>query len=118
METGQAARGATMPGKPVTDAAVDDVVSHQAFFYHGQRDYVAQIKAFADAGLASGEPVIIAVPGQRESTLRDHLGEHVCYADMTRLGRNPARIIGAVREFIDAYPGQRVRYAGEPAWPA
>ena len=106
-----------MLGKPVTDAAVDDVLSHQAFFYRGQRDYLAQIKAFAGAGLANDEPVFIAVPGQRASTLREHLGERIRYADMARLGRNPARIIAAVLEFIDAHPGRRVRYVGEPAWP-
>jgi anti-sigma regulatory factor (Ser/Thr protein kinase) len=36
---------------------------------------------------------------------------------MAQLGRNPARIIPEVRDFIDAHPGQRVRYLGEPVWP-
>src|SRR5215469_896160 len=93
METGQAARSATMPGEPVTGAAADGVVSHQALFYRGQHDYLAHIEAFAGAGLAMGEAVFIAVPGQRASMLRDHLGERVSCADMARLGRNPARII-------------------------
>jgi anti-sigma regulatory factor (Ser/Thr protein kinase) len=34
------------------------------------------------------------------------------------MGLNPARIIPAVRTFVDAHPGRRIRYVGEPAWPA
>jgi anti-sigma regulatory factor (Ser/Thr protein kinase) len=117
MGTGQTARNVTMPDKPAIDGASEDDLSHQAFFYRGQRDYLAQIKAFAGAGLVNGEPVFIAVPGRHGSVLRDHLGGPVRYADMTRLGRNPARIIPEVRDFIDAHPGQRVRYVGEPIWP-
>jgi anti-sigma regulatory factor (Ser/Thr protein kinase) len=113
----QTARSATMPDSPAADGAGESGLSHQAFFYRGQPDYLANIKAFAVAGLANGEPVFIAVPGRNGSVLRDHLGGRVCYADMAQLGRNPARIIPEVRDFIDAHPGQRVRYVGEPIWP-
>ncbi len=99
------------------DTSAADGLSHQAFFYWGQRDYLAQILAFADAGQASGEPVFIAVPGHNGSVLRDQLGGQVRYADMAQLGRNPARIIPELREIIDAHPGRRVRYVGEPVWP-
>jgi anti-sigma regulatory factor (Ser/Thr protein kinase) len=115
--TGHAAHNATKPVQPAPDSALGDGLSHQAFFYRGQRDYLAKIKAFADAGLANSEPVLIAVPGRNHRLLRDQLGEHVRYADMARLGRNPARIIPDVRAFIDANPGQRVRYVSEPTWP-
>jgi anti-sigma regulatory factor (Ser/Thr protein kinase) len=106
-----------MPATPAVGGALTDGLSHQAFFYRGQRDYLAQIEAFVGVGLASAEPALIAVPGHKVSVLRDHLGEGARYADMTQLGRNPARIIPEVREFIDAHPGQRVRYVGEPIWP-
>ena len=106
-----------MPAKPAVDGALTDGLSHQAFFYRGQRDYLAQIKAFVGVGLANAEPALIAVPGHKVSVLRDHLGEGARYADMTQLGRNPALIIPQVQEFIDAHPGQRVRYVGEPIWP-
>jgi len=115
MVTEQAARGAEMPAQPVSGD-----MSHLAFFYRGQRDYVARIQAFASAGLANGEAVLLAVPGDKGSLLRDHLGDgtrRLHYADMTQLGRNPARIIPEVRDFIDAHSGQRVRYVGEPIWP-
>jgi anti-sigma regulatory factor (Ser/Thr protein kinase) len=113
MVTGQAARSAAMPDKP----AVGGGLNHQAFFYCSRRDYLARIQAFAGAGAASGEPVLIAVPGHKGSVLRDQLGGQVGYTDMERLGRNPARIIPHLREFIDAYPGQPVRCVSEAIWP-
>jgi len=113
MVTGQTARSAEMPD----EAAVDGGLSHLAFFYRDQRDYLSRIEEFASAGHAAGEPAFIAVPGDKASLLRDHLGGPVRYADMAELGRNPARIIPELREFIDAHPGRRVRYVGEPAWP-
>jgi hypothetical protein len=112
MKSGQTAGPAS-----ARDTSAADGLSHQAFFYRGQRDYLAQILAFAGAGQASGEPVLIAVPGRNGSVLRDHLDGRVRYADMAQLGRNPARIIPEVRDFIEAHPGQRVRYVGELAWP-
>lgn len=112
MVTGQTARSGAMPDQPAAGE-----LSHQAFFYRGQRDYLARIQAFARAGLAHDEPVFIALPGQQGSVLREHLGERVRHADMERLGRNPARIIPELRDFVDAYPGRRVRYVGEPIWP-
>jgi hypothetical protein len=38
---------------------------HLAFFYRDQRDYLTQLIAFVDAGLALGEPVFIAVPAPK-----------------------------------------------------
>jgi len=113
MVTGQTAQSAGMPD----DAAVVGGLSHRAFFYSGERDYLAQIEAFARGGLENGEPVLIAVPGDKVGLLRERLGGRVRYADIAQLGRNPARIIPELREFIDAHPGQRVRYVGEPVWP-
>jgi anti-sigma regulatory factor (Ser/Thr protein kinase) len=113
MVTGQTAQNAGM----LDEAAVAGGLSHRAFCYRGERDYLAQIQAFGRGGLANDEPMFIAVPGDKVTLLREHLGGHIRYADMARLGRNPARIIPEVREFIDAHPGRRVRYVGEPVWP-
>jgi anti-sigma regulatory factor (Ser/Thr protein kinase) len=113
MVTGQTARSAGTPD----GAAADEGLSHLAFFYRDQRDYLAEIEAFARAGRANGEPVFIAVPEDKSRLVREHLDGHIRYADMAQLGRNPARIIPEVRAFIDAHPGTRVRYVGEPVWP-
>ena len=95
-------------------------LSHAAFFYRGQPDYVAAIVAFVQSGLAAGEPALVAVPGTKASVIRDQLpavpGE-VVFTDMAKLGRNPARITPEVRAFADKHPGQRVRFVGEPIWP-
>jgi anti-sigma regulatory factor (Ser/Thr protein kinase) len=95
-------------------------LSHAAYFYHGQADCAAAISAFVGAGLAAGEPAMIALPGAKTELIGAHLdaapGELV-RLDMAELGRNPARIIPEVRAFTDKHPGQRVRFVGEPIWP-
>ncbi len=101
-------------------AAVSGDLSHHALFYRDQRDYLACIAAFARDGLASAEPVFIAVPGRRGRLVSEQLGEdgrHMTYADMAEAGLNPARIIPAVRSFIDHHPRQRIRFVQEPLWP-
>jgi len=96
------------------------VLSHAAFCYRGQPEYTAAIVAFIEAGLAAGEPALVAVPGVKARVIRDRLDDgpgEVVFTDMTELGRNPARIIPEVRGFADKHPGQRVRFVGESVWP-
>jgi anti-sigma regulatory factor (Ser/Thr protein kinase) len=115
MATWQSAQDQATPGTIRSHGGL----SHLAFFYRNQRDYLTQLTAFADAGLANGEPVFIAVPGAKGGLLRQRLTEsgNLRFADMVQLGRNPARIIPEVRAFIDGHSRQRVRYIGEPIWP-
>ncbi len=115
MATCQAAHGDTAPDTSHFAGAF----RHLAFFYRDERHYLAQLSAFADAGLASGEPVFIAVPGSKGGLLREHLTKSgdLRFADMAQLGRNPARLIPEVQDFISGHPRQRVRYIGEPIWP-
>jgi anti-sigma regulatory factor (Ser/Thr protein kinase) len=104
----------------VVVAAAGDGLSHHALFYRDQREFLACIAGFAHDGLARSEPVLIAVPGSRGRLVGEHLGQdsrHLAYADMAETGRNPARIIPAVRSFIDQHPGQRIRFVEEPLWP-
>jgi anti-sigma regulatory factor (Ser/Thr protein kinase) len=92
---------------------------HAAVFYHDTGEYLREVSGFVQAGLDGGEPVFVAVPETRIRLLRDHLGAQagrVTFADMTRMGANPAWIIPVVREFVDAYPGRPVCYVGEPVW--
>jgi anti-sigma regulatory factor (Ser/Thr protein kinase) len=95
--------------------------THLAFFYQTPDVYAARVAAFLRAGLTAGEPVFVLVPAVHSGWLRDALGaeaDGVRFEDMAQAGRNPAWIIPKVREFVDAYPGQHVRYVGEPIWPA
>ena len=94
--------------------------THLALLYSGTREYLAGVLAHLQASLKRAEPSFVAVPAPKADLLRAELnGESagVLFADMSELGRNPARIIPRVRAFIDDHPGQRVSYVGEPIWP-
>ena len=103
------------------DEPVGGVLGHAALFYRGRPEAASQIAAFVEAGLELGEPAFIALarrPGRCGRRRLDGAPGEVIFADMTELGRNPARIIPEVRAFIDDHPGQRVSYVGEPIWPS
>jgi len=92
---------------------------HVAWCYRTPADYVAAITEFVRAGQARGEPVLVAVPfAQLPTGWAMPGGPQVTLTDMAEMGRNPARIIPVLRAFCDRYPGQRVRYLGEAAWPS
>jgi len=92
---------------------------HVGFFYRAASEYATTVAAFLGDGVAAGEPAFIAVPEGRLSLVADALGadaRRVEFADMTEMGRNPARIIPRVQAFVDLHAGQHVRYVGEPIW--
>jgi hypothetical protein len=66
----------------------------------------------------------VALPPDRLALLRGALSsdeaDRVGFADMTVIGNNPARIIPAWRDFLDATAadGRAVRGIGEPVFPA
>jgi anti-sigma regulatory factor (Ser/Thr protein kinase) len=102
------------------DEPVGGVLSHAALFYRSEAEYAGQITAFVQAGLAQGEPALIALPGDkawRIGARLDAMPGELAFADMAELGRNPARIIPELRSFTDKHAGQRVRFVGEPIWP-
>ena len=43
--------------------------------------------------------------------------EHVRLADMTTVGRNPARIMSVISDWVQEHAGRPTRFVGEPAWP-
>jgi anti-sigma regulatory factor (Ser/Thr protein kinase) len=90
-------------------------------FYRSPEDYQAGLVPFVTAGLAAGQPVLVALPTANLAALHDALGgrdaKAVRFADMATVGRNPARIIPAIRHFLDSHPGRRARVIGEPIWP-
>lgn len=93
---------------------------HDAMLYDHDRDYLDGIRDFVAAGRAADEPVLVAVPSHRLPLVRpvlDGLGG-VELADMAVIGRNPAAIIPAtLRDFVDRFPGRRLRIVGEALWP-
>lgn len=92
---------------------------HEGLFYDSDDEYRTAVLEFVREGLAAGEPTLIAVPEPKLDLLREDLGsdaDRVTFTDMSELGRNPARIIPTVRDFVDAHPDRRVRFVGEPIW--
>jgi anti-sigma regulatory factor (Ser/Thr protein kinase) len=101
-------------------AVIPRSFTHLALFYQAPDEYAAQVSAFLRAGLDAGEPAFVSIPADRHGLLRDVLGAEakgVHFEDMAQMGRNPAWIIPEVQKFVDAFPGQLVRYVGEPIWP-
>jgi MEDS: MEthanogen/methylotroph, DcmR Sensory domain len=93
--------------------------AHDALFYQGRDEYAREVCSFVRQGVSAGEPVLVAVPGRRLDLVRGALGEAgqtVSFADMAVLGRNPARIIPAIRRFTDSRRPHRTRFVGEPVW--
>jgi anti-sigma regulatory factor (Ser/Thr protein kinase) len=96
---------------------------HEALFYDGDDEFVARCRAFVEAGLHEGEPVLVMVGSRKLELLRQALGERaedVHFADMEVVGRNPARIIPAwgrfVAEHSDREGSGAMRGIGEPVW--
>ncbi len=66
---------------------------------------------------------MVAVDRSKIDVLRDELGgdaDTICFVDMAQIGRNPATIIPAWRDFVDVHADgvAACRGIGEPVWPA
>ncbi len=101
---------------------MEDSFRHEALFYNGEDGFLRGTLPFAREGLAAGEPLLVAVGEQRARLLRDALGadaERVRFVDMQEVGRNPARVMPAWRDFLAEHAGhpRGVRGIGEPVWP-
>lgn len=106
--------GAHRDGRPA------GLLRHIAFFYRDPAECRAQMLRFARDGLARGEPLLIALPGDAARAVADRLGREsgtVRCLDITDIGRNPSRIIPELQAFFDKHAGLGVRVVGEPSWP-
>lgn len=90
---------------------------HEAMLYAGEEQFLAGTSAFIREGLGAGEPTLVMVAGDKIRLLREELAEEaegVAFADMGVVGKNPARIIPAWREFAAENAGRPLRGIGEP----
>lgn len=94
-------------------------MSHQALLYRGVSEFVAGVRSFVEDGQAALEPVMVALPAPKLDLVNRFLESTsgVQFVDMCELGRNPARIIPAVAEFVAEQDGGTARFVGEPDWP-
>jgi anti-sigma regulatory factor (Ser/Thr protein kinase) len=105
-------------GLAVSDQAADGPLRHSAWLYSAPDEYLAGVRDVVQAALTGGEPAFVVVPSSHIPDGWLPTGPDVTVADMSELGRNPARLIPALRAFADKYSGRRVLYVGEPAWAA
>jgi anti-sigma regulatory factor (Ser/Thr protein kinase) len=93
---------------------------HEAVLYADSDEYVAGTVPEVRAALAADGAVLAAVRENKRRLLEDALGsdgDAVRFVDMEQLGRNPACIIPAWREFLVAAGPGPVVGIGEPVWP-
>jgi anti-sigma regulatory factor (Ser/Thr protein kinase) len=93
---------------------------HEAIFYDTDAEYVAAMVPEVRSTVARDGAVLVAVAHGKRRLLSDALGPdagHVRFTDMEALGRNPACIIPAWREFLHDAGPQPVLGIGEPVWP-
>ncbi len=94
---------------------------HRALLYGGQQGFLDGSLPFIRDGLEAQEPTLVMVADEKIGMLREALngdGDGVLFADMTKVGANPARIIPAWRRFVTEHAdrGASVRGIGEPVW--
>jgi anti-sigma regulatory factor (Ser/Thr protein kinase) len=95
---------------------------HDALFYSGgDRGFVEATLALVRGAVGKEAGVLVAVDDGRAAALRGALGEEaeaVRFADIRELGRNPARIIPAWRDFVVEHAGHGDALAiSEASWP-
>ncbi len=104
----------------VSTAAVGNL-GHAALFYGDDDEYRAGLAEYVHIAVEAAAPLHVALPWQRVDVARGALAPvwfRLALADMSDLGRNPARLIPAGREFADDHAGQHIYCLWEPAWPA
>ncbi|MDD7965991.1 sensor histidine kinase [Actinomycetospora lemnae] len=92
---------------------------HAALFHDDDAGFVSGVVDHVRAGLEADEAVVIALPAEDLGPIRDALGADagaVVLQDVRRLGRNPARLVPALHEFVDGHPGRRTRVVGQGLW--
>jgi anti-sigma regulatory factor (Ser/Thr protein kinase) len=92
---------------------------HEAVFYASDEEYVAGLLPDLRAAIDADGAILVAVAADKAQLLGGALGagaDRVRFTDMERLGRNPARIIPAWREFVADADGPLLGI-GEPVWP-
>jgi anti-sigma regulatory factor (Ser/Thr protein kinase) len=96
----------------------EDAYHHEVFLYGDEDEYVSVLGGYVQDGLAAGESVLVVLPMDRLTLLRNALSDYeggIQYADMSAVGENPGRIIEVWRDFLDGCGGP-ARGIGEPVF--
>jgi anti-sigma regulatory factor (Ser/Thr protein kinase) len=90
--------------------------SHSALLYRNYDEYLSGLARFAESAAEIGAPLQAVLPGGQLASLAE-LPLCVTLADMTDLGRNPARLIASGQAFAEDHLGKHVCCVWEPVWP-
>ncbi len=100
------------------EVRAQDGFRHIALFYQGSAEYRAALSGFVQAAVTSRDPVLFVVPAADSiAGWLDPGSGLITLTDMEELGRNPGRVIPALRTFADMHHEQRVRILSEFIWP-
>jgi anti-sigma regulatory factor (Ser/Thr protein kinase) len=95
---------------------------HDAVMYAGPADFLNATLGFINDSIARSEPILVVVDEEKIDALKYELGaaaRAVDFADMTEIGVNPGRIIGAWYDYLNEHADSgSVRGIGEPIYPA
>ena len=94
---------------------------HAALLYAGPGELAVGVARFVETAARAGAPVLVACAGPGLDLLRPRLngrGALVTWADMRRVGLNPARLIDTISLFARQHSGRAIWCVHEPAWPA
>ncbi|MDX6622287.1 MAG: hypothetical protein QOE75_219 [Solirubrobacterales bacterium] len=98
-----------------------DTFRHEVAFYDDVDAYLETAIPFLRGGLEAGEATMVVLGPAKTELVRDELGpeaDEIRFLDVEELGRNPARLLPAWREFAaEQLPGTALRGLGEPVWP-
>lgn len=92
---------------------------HEALFYASDEEFLDGTASFIRDGLEADEPTLVVLDDAKIDALRSELNgaaDRVLFADMAKVGSNPARIIPAWHEFVEQHApsGRDIRGVGEP----
>lgn len=103
----------------MSGAIQDHPFNHIALFYAGEDEFVARAAEFLRAGLAAGQPALVATSVEKCERLAGELNgasDRVEFLDMAKMGRNPATILPVWWAFAKRHRGRRAWGIDEPAW--
>ena len=96
-------------------------LEHSALFYGDDDAFLAGVLDHVHAGFEADDVVVVGLPPEHLTVLRAELGDdagRVHLHDLSLLARNPARLLPALRMFVDGHGSaeQRVRAVAETCW--
>ncbi|HTI21548.1 MAG TPA: MEDS domain-containing protein [Kutzneria sp.] len=94
-------------------------LQHQGCLYGSDAEFVAMAVPFVRAGLARGEPVLVATTSANLELLREAMGEEaddLDYAEAAYFGRRPPQRAAAIHRYWAQHGGSVVRVIAEPVW--